>query len=141
MKQRLKLSIIILLLAATSCHAQKLIQKVSDTKKLENNKEQFIGKPLKVLLDQIAPKIKSAIGNPDNVSKEQTTTIIFYFVEKKEFVSRDKRKEKPTRIGVVLQKTLNKNYPPLLGSNPWTEEQEREYGDMTVIRIWVNGEN
>ena len=44
--------IFILINAFTTCQAQKMMRTVNDAVKLENNKQQFIGKPLKVLLDQ-----------------------------------------------------------------------------------------
>ncbi len=140
MKQLFKLLSIIFLISTASCHAQKMMQTLSDAKKLEINKDKFIGKPLKVLLDQIGPKIKSAIGDPDDNSKTQTKIISFYFVDKKEFFSRDRKGEKPTSISVILEPAKEKKLP-LSGEKPWTEEQVKEYGNMIIIRLSVRGEN
>ena len=140
MKQLHNFFAISFLLFATSCHLQKIVQTIADVKKLEINKDKFIGKPLKVLLEQIKPKIKSAIGDPDDISKDRTKIITFFFVDKKEFLRRDARGEKPASISVVLEPAKNKK-PPLSGSNPWTNEQVKEYGDMIVLRFWVRGEN
>ena len=129
------------LLSTTSCVAQKMVQRIGDAKELQLNEKQFIGKPLKVLLDQIEPQIKSAIGNPDSKSKETSPMIAFYFVDKNEFRYRKGRGEKPMHISVLLQPAIDKSYPPLSGANPWTEEQAKAYGDMIVTKLWISGKN
>ena len=68
MKSLLNFFVFALLFCTISCHAQQMVQKVNDAKKLEINKERFIGKPLKELLSQIAPKVMYVYGNPDNRS-------------------------------------------------------------------------
>ena len=136
MKQLFSLFTISFLLFAASCKMQKIVQTIADVKKLETHKDKFVGKPLKVLLEQIKPNIKSAIGDPDDISKERTKIITFFFVDKKEFLRRDGIGEKSTSISVVLEPSKNKKLP-LSGSNPWTKEQVKEYGDMIVLRFWV----
>lgn len=74
-----------------------------DAQKLHPNEKQFIGKPLKVLLAQIAPQIKSAIENPDSKRKESNPMITFYFVDKNEFRYRNGR-------GETLPLTLKSEY-------------------------------
>src|ERR1044071_2247162 len=103
MKQLFTLLTASFLLFAASCHAPKIVQTIADVKKLEINKDKFVGKPLKLLLDQIKPKIKSAIGDPDDISRNRTKIITFFFIDKKEFLRRDGMGEKPTSISVVLE--------------------------------------
>ena len=62
-----------MVLLSMFCSAQKMMQNVADAKKLETNKAKFIGKPLKVLLNQIAPEIKYVYGNPDNKGFSQSS--------------------------------------------------------------------
>jgi hypothetical protein len=144
MKQLFKLSIIIIVLS-TSCQAQKLVQKSDDAKKLEINKDKFVGKPLKVLLAQIAPKIIFVYGNPDNQSLNTVggTYLKFHFVEKAEYLHRDSKKQKPTGIIVNFQLDPNNSHKPLPsgGLKEWTNEHTQEYGDMIVINLRVTGEN
>lgn len=52
-----------LVVTAISCKAQ-LVQTTNDVKKLIENKNLFIGKPLEVLLKEVKPEIKMAIGMP-----------------------------------------------------------------------------
>lgn len=135
--------ILLLLLGASmaSCQAQRMVKSVADAKKLEVNKEQFIGKPLSTLLNQIEPRIKTALGNPENTRTGQVTTMLFYFVDKKEFLARDRKGEKPTSIGVMLRKPSTSIYPPASGDEPWTDEKAKIYGNMIVLRLWVSGSN
>ena len=141
MKQSLSLIILICLLSLTSCIAPKMAQTLNDVKKLEINEQQFIGKSLKVLLKQVKPKIILAIGNPEGFEGLQSTYLIFYFVDKQTFITRDSKGDKPLRISVLLKKKSGKNYPPLLASKLWSKEQLRAYGEMKVLRIWVNGKD
>lgn len=118
-----------------------MVQRKTDAKKLEINEKEFTGKPLKVLLLQIGVPIKSAIGNPDEISTHQNTFITFYFVDKKEGWKLVSSSQRPIAIDVILQKTDGKNYPPIIPANSWTDEHTKEYSDMIVLRIRVSGEN
>ncbi|MEO8852636.1 MAG: hypothetical protein ABI359_02600, partial [Ginsengibacter sp.] len=70
-----------------------MMRTLNDYKKLEINEKQFIGKPLKVLLDQIDPQIKSALGDPEMTSNIRLNHISFYFVNKNEYYSRKMKGE------------------------------------------------
>lgn len=141
MRKKFEFFTFIFLLFTASCVAQKMVQRIDDAKKLQLNEKQFIGNPLKVLLAQIAPQIKSAIGNPEDINKRQNTFIFFYFVDKNEGLKMETKGEKPVYIYVILQKINGKLYPPILPADPWTKEQTKEYGDMTVLRVHVGGGN
>jgi len=112
---------------------------VGEAKKLEINQSKFIGKPLKVLLDEIGPQIKTALGDPELISDRTLSHISFYFTDKSEYYSRIKNGEKPTIILVTLKKPDGKKYPPLSPTKSWTSEQKKIYGDMIVMRINVSG--
>lgn len=145
MKQLLKFLILILLLTTTSCHAQKMVQKASEAKKLEIDKQQFIGKPLKVLLAQIKPKIEFVYGNPDNTWGEVTggTYLKFHFVDRDKY--KETLKKNKTPIGIIVNFQLepkNTRKPlPKDGLKEWTDENMKEYGDMIITKIHVIGEN
>jgi len=78
--------------------------KVNDAVKLENNKQQFIGKPLKVLLDQIGPQVKFVIGNPDNRSSSavEGTFLRFHFIDRGNFMKRKAKNDIATFVSVPL---------------------------------------
>lgn len=145
MKQLFKLNLLIFLLSATSCHAQKLVQKTSDAKKLEINQKQFIGKPLKVLLAQIAPQIKFVYGNPDNTWGGATggTYLKFHFVNHEEYGKKLNKNKNATGIIVNFQLEPNNTRKPLPkeGLKEWTDEDTKKYGDMIIMKIRVIGED
>jgi len=143
MKQLFNIFFTAFLLAITSCNTQRLVVKVNDAKKLEANKDNFIGKPLKNVLSQIKPKIKYVFGNPQNTLAGGIggTYFTFHFVDKEEMKKRFNNK--PTRITLKfqLEKTNNRRPFPEGGINEWTKKETKEYGDMLIINIYVGGEN
>ncbi len=141
----LLLSVTFLLIMITSCQGQKMVQKISDAKKLEFNKEQFIGKPLRVLLDNISPKIKYVFGNPENTwsGANDGTYLRFHFVERDEYKLKLDNDEKLTAIVVTFPLDIHNAHKslPKPGLKEWTAENTEEYGDMIVAGIRVIGEN
>lgn len=125
----------------TWCQGQKLMQKLEDAKKLQQQQEKFVNKPLKNLLAQISPEIKSTIGDVECINKKKMNTIIFYFEERKDFLRRKQKSENPTRIMVYLINPESKIYPKLDKHTPWSIEKTNIYGDFIVKRISVLGEN
>ncbi len=136
----IKQSLIILILLSSSCQRQKIVKNIEDAQKLEIYQDKFIGKPLRLLLGQIQPKIKSAIGDPDNISPNTIKHIQLSFVDKGEYLARKRQRETPTSITVALEPAKVRK-APLSGAKPWTKKQVVEYGDMIVIRVWVSGKN
>jgi len=144
MKKLLKLSVLsILLITASSCFGQKIVHKTSDAKKLEVNKAQFIGKPLKVLLAEIEPKIKFVYGNPENrwAGAVGGTYLKFHFIDRTEYGKVLKKKAKPLGIVVNFQLDPKNTHKPLPkeGLKEWTEVNTNEYGDMIITDIRVIG--
>ena len=132
-------------LAVTSCNTQRLVVKVNDAKKLEINKDNFIGKPLKNLLSEIKPTIRFVYGEPENTSARTfgETYLVFYFVTKEVAKKRFGAKETPTRITVQFQLEPENVRKPILkeGLTKWTKNETKAYGDMIVLSIRVTGEN
>lgn len=134
---------ILLILSATSCYSQKMVQRVSDAKKLETNKEKFVGKSLKVLLDSIGPEIKYVYGNPENTWFGETggTRLYFYFVDRDEYGEKRARNETPVGVVVSFQLEPNNTRKPLPkeGLKRWTANETKEYGDMIISNVRVKG--
>ena len=143
MKQLFNIFFAAFLLAITSCNTQRLVLKVNDAKKLEANKDNFIGKPLKNVLSQIKPKIKFVFGNPENKSGHITggTYLAFYFVDKEEMKKRFNNEPTHITIQFQLEPTNNRRPLPEGGIKEWTKKETKEYGDMIIFRIFVLGEN
>lgn len=136
--------VIVFLFFATSCCAQKLVQKTSDAKKIEINKDRFIGKPLKELLAEIEPQIKFVYGNPENkwAGAVGGTYFKFHFVNKEDYEKSLKKNKTPIGIVITFQLETDSNRMPLPkgGLKEWTTEQTKEYGDMIITKIRVIGE-
>lgn len=133
------------LLVISSCQSPKIVQKISDAKKLEINKTQFIDKPLTTLLSQIKPAIKYVYGNPENRSSHVTggTYLTFTFGSREEGRKRLSSGEKPIRVNIFFYLDPKNNRKPLPadGLHKWTKKETKEYGDMIIMRISVAGEN
>lgn len=142
MKQLFKILLVSFLMTFNICHAQKMIQTIGDAKKLELNKDKFIGKPLKELLKEIRPEIKMVYGNPENIFNEFSTYISFYFVDKEEYRIRNIKGEHPTTIRVIFKQNKD-NHParPLEKPDVWKKEYEKLYGEMIIVDIRVSGSN
>lgn len=145
MKQLFNIFFAVFLLTNTSCNTQKFVTKINDAKKLETNKNNFIGKPLREALSEIKPKIKYIYGNPENRSTEAIggTYFTIYFVSKEVGKKRITAKDTPTRITLQFQlERINNRRPlPKDGLTKWTKNETKEYGDMIILDIRVSGEN
>lgn len=138
MKNILKTFAILFLLINTSCRAQQMVQTPKDIYKLKANEQQFLNKPLKNLLKEIAPEIKTAYGTLDYPS---------YFSFR--FLSPDEIEHKPSSSSIlglyVYVKEDVKEWSH--GTRPkekefvWTKEDAEKYGNFTVIRIRVSGKD
>lgn len=135
----------VFLLAIASCSTQRLVVKVNDLRKLETNKNNFIGKPLKNILSEIKPKIKFVYGNPENNSGHITggTYLAFYFVSKEIGKKRINRNDIPSHLTINFQLEPKNNRTPLPkeGLTKWTKNETKKYGDMIIQNIYVSGEN
>ena len=103
MKNTIKMLLIgVSLIANLSCAQTIMMKTVSDAKKLEINKKEFIGKPLNYFLKHINVEIKSIIPAPNKNLKE-VNRIDFLFVPYIQYRN-DNRDitEKPTRITVIF---------------------------------------
>ena len=145
MKSLFKFFSILLLAINSSCHTQQMVKKTSDAKKLEINQDKFVGKPLKLLLDQIAPEIKFVYGNPDNTWAGAVggTYLRFHFFSRDEYGEKLNKNEKPLGIVVSFRLDPNNKHKPLPkgGLTKWTKEQTKEYGDMIIMKVQVTGGN
>ncbi|OJU26877.1 MAG: hypothetical protein BGN92_13220 [Sphingobacteriales bacterium 41-5] len=139
------LAITIMTALSASCHAQKMMTNINDAKKLEDNKKQFVGKPLSNLLKEIGPSIKYYFGNPDNRGESIVgTNFKFYFISKSDYEKTNKKIKHPISIGVSFMiEPNNKRKPVPIGGTEeaWTEKETKEYGDMIIINVWVSGKD
>lgn len=144
MKKKYLLIVCITTLFSISCHGQKMMKTVNDASKIVANKHLFIGKPLKVLLDEIGPEIKQAYGNPENKWAGEITFFVFSFTDKNDYRKKtDIYKKRPTTLTIEFNfEPGNKRKPlPKGGITQWTDSETKEYGDMIIMGIRVRGKD
>lgn len=127
------------------CFAQKMVRKAQDAKRLEINKSDFIGKPFKTLLNEIAPNINYLYGNPDNTSPNAIGgTYIRLFFENKDIVRKKINKNgiiTGIRVVFKLETRNNRKHLPKGGVKLSKEEIIKLYGDMIVLDVHVSSKD
>ena len=129
-----------LVVTVISCKAQ-LVQTTNDVKKLIENKTVFIGKPLKVLLKEVKPEIKMAIGMPGGGTSPNYFR--FLFVNYKSYLTYKNENKTPLTVKVFLKEpfSLKSEASSSDLKYRWTDADIKEYGDLTVVGIDIYGEN
>jgi len=144
MSHILKVLFIALSLTTTACKGQQIVQSARDAKKLQENKQQFVNKPFRILLAQVKPEIKYVFGNPDSKTESLAgTNIKLFFAGKSEYGNMLKAGQNPTGILVsfVTEKDNTRKPIPVGGINITKDALLEEYGDMIVRSVYVTGDN
>ncbi|WP_281235319.1 hypothetical protein [Flavobacterium gelatinilyticum] len=129
------LTLVFLYFLQYNCYSQQLVLKTSDVHKLAENKEQFINQPLKKLLNEIKPEIKTA--NPLN------SELSFVFGFRWTTLTQQRKREGSITDRVTLLVYVkqfiqwNWNERPIGNEIAWTQQDSYKYGDLTVIDIEV----
>lgn len=136
------ITIVLSLIISTSCHTQQLMKTltVTDAKKLKTNEQIFINKPLKTLLKEIKPQIKMVTASP--TWAESAGRFTFKFVDYKQDQKIVGKRKAALRITVYVKEKFvwddKKRFDEKKLS--WSKEDEEKYGNLTIIRIDVSGE-
>jgi hypothetical protein len=128
----------IFLVFSISCSAQKMVVKTTDAKKLEINETFFIGKPLKILLAEISPEIKTVSASPaDNIVNP--STISFYFVSVEEYYNYRKLDKFPPSIKVYIRGDFDWDRRGLSKEDmlKWTKKDAEKYANLIVGAVRV----
>jgi len=137
MKNTIKIFAVLLFIINSSCKAQQMVQTPADAYKLKTNEHQFINKPLKDLLKEIKPEIKTADATNDNP--------IYYFSFKFRTLEQRRKNEgnKGDRVSlyVYVKTPINWKYEerPKGKELMWTKEDVEKYGNLTITQIKVVG--
>ena len=137
MKNTLKIFVILFLLMNYSCKAQQMVQTANDAHKLKINEQQFLNKPLKYLLNEIKPEIKTAFGTLDFPSY-----FSFRFIDSEE-IRRRPVENNSLGLYVYVKEPIEWDFDkrPKGKEFLWTKEDVEKYGNLTVIRIRVIGKD
>lgn len=139
------LSLMSFLVFNLSC-AQTTMRKITDAKKIEINKKEFIGKPLSYLLSKMDVEIKSVLPVPNKNKKEINRLIIRYvtYNDYRKTNSKDIN-DRPTQLTVVFNQNWEMFGEKCMTSNPkcteWTQVDEKNLGNLIVYDIYVLGKD
>ncbi|MGC4128632.1 MAG: hypothetical protein QM564_03555 [Bergeyella sp.] len=134
-----------ILIVNLSCAQTVTMKSLSDAKKLELNKKEFVGKSLGYFLKHIGLEIKSIKPAP-NKNLSEVNRISFMFVPYNQYRN-DRRDitEKPTTITVVFNQNWdllgNRCRYDIQGCTEWTKEDEKRLGDLIIYDIYVLGKD
>ncbi|MCZ8228051.1 hypothetical protein [Flavobacterium sp.] len=137
MKNVLYFLISLVFLINSSCKAQQVVQTTADVPKLKTNEQQFINKPLKLLLKEIKPEIKTAwVTNEEGYSY-----FSFRFTTLEEQKWNIGTKEDKIVLYVYVNGQVDWDYEkrPKGQELNWTKEDLEKYGNLTAIRIKIGG--
>lgn len=138
MKNVIRIAAILLITITTSCKAQQMVQTTAELYKLKTNEQQFINRPLKDLLKEIKPVIKTATGINDNP---------FFFSFRFTTLEQQKKGEGSiedrTSLYVYFKESFDWKYEqrPKGSEILWTKEDVEKYGNLPVVRIKVIGKD
>lgn len=134
MKNTIRIIAIILLLINYSCKAQ-MVQTTKDVYLLKTNEQQFINKPLEILLKEIKPEIKIAGAN----NEEGFQYFSFKFRTKEQLNKNEGSYEDRVSLYVYVKEPIDWKWEKRPKGNEllWTKEDAEKYGNLTVVRIKV----
>lgn len=126
----------------SNCFSQKLVKSLNDAYKIIQNENQFIGKPLRFFLNEIAPEIKMAYGDPSKNVNSKVGYFRFSFVDRKSNDSLRAAGKKPLSIVVYVKEYFDWDFKKRVKGEEmvWSEGDIRKYGDLTVVGFRVYGD-
>lgn len=133
MKKIFKIISLILFLSSYSCYSQQMVMITDDLPKLKSNEQRFLNKPLKNLIKEIKPEIKTAFGTVDTPSY-----FSFIFLTPAELNKRVIGR-KSISLYVYLREPFDWNFDKRTKGHEyeWTSADLEKYGNLTVVRIKV----
>ncbi|MNQ36951.1 hypothetical protein D3C85_504830 [compost metagenome] len=134
MKNSLKLFVLFIFLINLSCKGQQMVQTTKEVNKLEINEQQFINKPLKYLLKELKPQIKSADATDDFPD--------YFGFRFRTLDQRNRNEGSPedrVSLYVYVKEPIDWVWEKRQKGNElmWTKEDAEKYGNLTVVRIKV----
>src|SRR5690349_16566787 len=118
-----------------ACYAQKLIQKESDIYKISQQDSLFIGKPLRVLLEQIKIPIKRVMAEPSKDIYSYVGNFRFNFLDNNSMEAAKSKGKKPIALTVLVKEYFEWDFTkrPKGKETVWTTEDVKKYGNLTVV--------
>lgn len=138
---------LVLIVLFSSCQAQQT-EKISikNSKIIEANKKEFIGKPLSYLLSKINVEIKSVLPVP-NKNRKEINRLYLRFVNNADFQKTNSKamKDRPTQLTIVFNQNWGLDGETCksaeVSCGGWTKEDEKNLGDLIIYDVYVVGKD
>ncbi|WOC51770.1 hypothetical protein BPO_1123 [Bergeyella porcorum] len=138
---------LVLIALFSSCQAQQT-EKISikNSKIIEANKKEFIGKPLSYLLSKINVEIKSVLPVP-NKNRKEINCLYLRFVNNADFQKTNSKamKDRPTQLTIVFNQNWGLDGETCksaeVSCGGWTKEDEKNLGDLIIYDVYVVGKD
>jgi hypothetical protein len=133
MKKIFRIIILRLLTISFGCQAQ-IVETTRDIPKLKENQQQFINKPLKNLLKEIKPQIKTVWATKDEINY-----FSFRFRTSEQINKNEGNYDDKVSLYVYVKENIDWDFEKRPKENElnWSQEDIEKYGNLTVIRIKV----
>lgn len=144
-----KLSVLLLAIMFFSCNAQQLKNiSIKNSRMIEANKKEFVGKPLSYVLSKIdKATIKSIMAVP-NKNKSEVNEIVFRQLSYTDYLKTwgKEIRDRPTQLVIMFNQNFDQEGQLCRPKdNPkcaeWTAEDEQNLGDLIVYDIYVLGKD
>ncbi|MCC9065010.1 hypothetical protein ACHRV1_16880 [Flavobacterium aquidurense] len=132
---------LILFLIATvlySCKGVPMVQTTREMKELKVNESKFVNKPLKYLLKEIGPQIKTGIGQ-----NEDQFFFSFRFTTLEQQKLNQGSLDDRVSLYVYVKERIDWQWEkrPKGIESVWTKEDAKKYGNLIVVRIKIIEKN
>jgi len=136
-----KIFTVTFLLLHTISFSQKLISRESDVKKIEENKDLFIGKPLSFLLNEIGPAIKRVMANPSVNNNSHVGNFRFNFMDEAKIKKVRNKGLAPITLVVFVKENFEWDLQSRVKDKEtvWTNEDIKKYGNLTIVGFRTYG--
>lgn len=117
-----------------NCKGVPMVQTTKEIKELKINESKFVNKPLKHLLKEIGPQIKTGIG-----INEDQFFFSFRFTTLEQQKLNQGRLDDKVSLYVYVKERIDwqGEKSPKGNESVWTKEDAKKYGDLIVVRIKV----
>ncbi len=117
-----------------------MMQTPKDIFTICQNDNDFIGKPLKVLLDEIKPAIKMVFA--EGGWQERAPRISFFFMTRNEYQDCINKNKSPLRLTVYLGNVFEWSFEKRTKAHfwEWTKQDEEKNGNNIITLIRVSGD-
>lgn len=134
MKKIIQFLMLLIIAVLYNCKGLPMVQSTKEMKELKINESKFVNKPLKYLLKEIGPEIKTGAGTNDDV---------FYFAFSFTTLNQQQLDQGNLDDRVNLVVYIKEPFDWVWEKRPkgnetvWTKEDAKKYGDLIVVRIKV----